>query len=57
MKKKFNFTILVVFLIIFLNLGYRYINDISPFSKNYKEMSPEKKQKMMETIKNLNEKK
>ena len=57
MKKKFNLIILIVFLYILSNLGYRYINDISPFSKNYKEMSPEKKQKMMETIKKLNEKK
>ena len=57
MKKKFNLIILVVFLYILSNLGYRFINSISPFPTNHKEMSPEKKQKMMETIKKLNEKK
>ena len=56
MKKKFNLIILIVFLYILSNLGYRFINGISPFSTNHKEMSPEKKQKMMETIKKLNEK-
>ena len=57
MKKKINLIILVVFLFILSNLGYRFINGISPFQTNHKEMSPEKKQMMMETIKKLNEKK
>ena len=57
MKKNFNLIILVVFMVIFLNLGYRFVNGISPFSKNHKEMSPENKEKMIETLKKLNEKK
>ena len=57
MKKNFNLIILAVFMVIFLSLGYRFINGISPFSKNHKEMSPENKEKMIETLKKLNEKK
>tara|TARA_B100001093_G_C26824455_1_gene1013359 strand:- start:773 stop:946 length:174 start_codon:yes stop_codon:yes gene_type:complete len=57
MKKNFNLIILLVFMVIFLNLGYRFFNGISPFSTNHEEMSPENKEKMIESLKKLNEEK
>ena len=53
MKKNLNLIILTVFLVIFLNLGYRFINGISPFSPAYKNMTEDEKIKMFDKLKEI----